>query len=226
MPTDQFDALTGHAARHDALDAAVAAPTFVSATAPTSPAEGATWLDTSGSAPVLKVWVDGSPGEWVTVGGGGGGGGGAWDGFVRLTATFSAAGTSAQNVSGMSFTPDASSLYEFEALALVSSGLTTTGVQVGVNLNSSASGGALNLLAQSDNSTPVFAFASAAGITTAFVEPTTSASPTNSTRLVTIKGLIRTNSTPSAIQLQVKASDSSAVINVEADSVLRWRKIE
>jgi hypothetical protein len=71
MPTDQFDALTGHAARHDALDAAVAAPTFVSATAPTSPAEGATWLDTSGSEPVLKVWVDGSPGEWAEVGDGG-----------------------------------------------------------------------------------------------------------------------------------------------------------
>lgn len=73
MPTDEFDSLTGHAARHDALDAAVAAPTFVSATAPVDPAEGATWLDTSVTPNVLKVWVDGSPGEWVGAGGGGGG---------------------------------------------------------------------------------------------------------------------------------------------------------
>ena len=71
MPTDEFDSLTGHAARHDALDAAVAAPTFVSATAPVDPAEGATWLDTSVTPNVLKVWVDGSPGEWVGAGGGG-----------------------------------------------------------------------------------------------------------------------------------------------------------
>jgi hypothetical protein len=78
MPTDQFDPLTGHAARHDAIDAALAAPTFVSATAPVDPAEGATWLDTSGT-PVLKVWVDGSPGEWVEIAGGGGGGGDAED---------------------------------------------------------------------------------------------------------------------------------------------------
>lgn len=72
MPTDQFDSMTGHAARHDALDAAIAAPTFVGATAPASPAQGATWLDTSGT-PTLKVWVSGSPGSWVTAGGGVGG---------------------------------------------------------------------------------------------------------------------------------------------------------
>jgi hypothetical protein len=72
MPTDEFDSLTGHAARHNALDAAVAAPTFVSATAPVDPAEGATWLDTSVTPNLLKVWVDGSPGAWVGAGGGGG----------------------------------------------------------------------------------------------------------------------------------------------------------
>jgi hypothetical protein len=235
--------------------AALGAPAIVSDTEPSDPDEGAIWLDTSGSAPVLKVWLDGSPGEWVDVGDGGpvdaedvgydnttsglaatdvqgaidelaaAPGGGAWDGFVRLAETFSAAGTSGQNVPGMSFTPDASSLYEFEALALVSSAATTTGVQVGINLNSSASGGAINFLAQSNNTTAVFAFASAAGITTAFVAPTTSPPPTNSTRLVTIKGLIRTNTTPNAIELHVRASNNSAVINVEADSVLRWKKI-
>lgn len=48
------------------LLAALGAPVVVSATAPTDPAEGAIWLDTS-AAPVLKVWVDGSPGAWASV---------------------------------------------------------------------------------------------------------------------------------------------------------------
>lgn len=53
-----------------ALVAALGAPVVVSDTSPEDPAEGAIWLDTS-AAPVLKVWVDGSPGAWVAAGGGG-----------------------------------------------------------------------------------------------------------------------------------------------------------
>lgn len=56
------------------LFAAVGAPVVVSDTAPEDPDEGAIWLDTSGEAPVLKVWVDGSPGAWVAAGGGAGSG--------------------------------------------------------------------------------------------------------------------------------------------------------
>lgn len=69
MPTGQFDSLAGHAARHDALDIAVASPATVSATAPDSPAEGALWLDTSISPPALKAWVSGPPALWQSVAG-------------------------------------------------------------------------------------------------------------------------------------------------------------
>lgn len=54
------------------LLAAAGAPVVVSDTAPEEPSEGAIWLDTSGT-PVLKVWLDGSPGAWVVAGGSGSG---------------------------------------------------------------------------------------------------------------------------------------------------------
>lgn len=66
------------------LFAAVGAPVVVSDTAPEDPDEGAIWLDTSGEAPVLKVWVDGSPGAWVAAGGGAG------SGVRSITAVFDA----------------------------------------------------------------------------------------------------------------------------------------
>jgi hypothetical protein len=50
-----------------AIAALAEAGTTVSGTAPSSPAQGALWLDTSGAIDVLKVWVSGSPGAWVPV---------------------------------------------------------------------------------------------------------------------------------------------------------------
>ena len=67
----------------DLLDAA-GAPVVVSDSAPEDPDEGAIWLDTSGDAPVLQVWVDGSPGAWVAAGGGAG------SGVRPITASFDA----------------------------------------------------------------------------------------------------------------------------------------
>lgn len=64
--------ISDQAAAISALSAALGAPVIVSGTAPASPQSGAAWLDTSASPAALKVWVAGSPGTWVTVGGSGG----------------------------------------------------------------------------------------------------------------------------------------------------------
>lgn len=62
-----------------------AAVAVVSATEPGSPVEGLMWLDIDTDPAALKIWIDGSPGEWFEVEGGGGGGLTHWTESVNTT---------------------------------------------------------------------------------------------------------------------------------------------
>jgi hypothetical protein len=154
----------------------------------------------------------------------GGGGGGAWDGTALLASNFEMAGTSAQLMPGLRFTPDASSLYELELMALVRSQSTSTAPQVSIQTSSSASIGGVSLVGQSSNTSAVFSFQTASG-SAARISATTAAGPSNSVQLVIGRALFRSNAGPNEVRIGLQASDNSNTVTMLADSMLRWKKL-
>ena len=155
-----------------------------------------------------------------------GGGGGAWDGTAILASTFSMAGTNANNLPDLRFTPDANSLYELELMALVNSDNATTGVRVGFVLENSAQSGGAVVMGQSSTTAAVFAFADA-NVGDPLTSPTSSPLPNVSTHLVIGRALFRSETIgPAEVRVRMSASDNANVVRMLANSILRWKKIQ
>lgn len=155
--------------------------------------------------------------------GGGGGGGDGWT-YVKLTTDFNNS-TTTESASPLTFTPDASSHYEFEARLYVRSAATTTGVQVGIDWPSSGNIVENHGVIQTGSSgtaitTRVFGdvvtqYAAATGIRAA-----------NTTEWCEVKGTMVTNgTTPTALTLVLKSEIASSQVTIRANSWIRYRKL-
>lgn len=141
---------------------------------------------------------------------------------VSAPATFTSNVTTAADIPGLAFTPEANKNYEVEALLLIRSTATTTGVRIGWNPPTGLNDGGVNIDVPVSAASRTFSNAGGA----ASQANGTSMPVVNVSYLSTVKGFLRVGPTPSGdFTLTLSSEVAASDVSVRAGSILRFREI-
>jgi len=186
---------------HSATD--IASGTLATARLGSGAANGATFLrgDQTWAAPVAS-------GGWTT---------------VKLGSDFSTTSSSAQNVTGLLFTPAANTDYEFEAVLMTRTATATVGPRPGLSWPAGLSDGAAAVQQTSSATANVFANGNISG---AILAPVGGLPTTTGSWLATICGVCRAGANPSGnVQVQLASETNGTSVTIRAGSLLRYRVV-
>jgi hypothetical protein len=146
------------------------------------------------------------------------------DALVAAAADVTNSTVTATLITGISFTPEASSTYEFEGIILVSSAATTTGPQIKLTgpAETAFVSGVMRMISSS-TTTEILQYITAWGT----VFSCGAVPATNTTYPVYVKGIFRTTASvpTSDVQAWVQSEVASSQVTAAARSFLKFRKI-
>jgi hypothetical protein len=141
--------------------------------------------------------------------------------YIKLASDFSISTTAAGDIPGMAFTPAANTQYEFEAMLLVRTAVTTTGPRPGVAWPSGLADGVVRVDAPSN----AVARATANGTIAAEVVANSTGLPViNRSYPARIVGTVIAGAAPSGnVRLRLRSETAAVAVTVMAGSFLKWR---
>lgn len=142
---------------------------------------------------------------------------------VKLGSDFSTTSTSAQNVTGLMFTPAANTDYEFEAVLMTRTATATVGPRPGLSWPTGLSDGAAAVQQTSSATANVFANGNISG---AILTPVGGLPSTTGSWLATIWGICRAGASPSGnVQVQLASETNGTSVTIKAGSLLKYRVV-
>jgi hypothetical protein len=141
--------------------------------------------------------------------------------YVRLGSDFSATASTAQNVTGFSFTPAANTRYEFEAMLMTRTATATVGPRPGLAWPTGMSDGVASIRQTSAAGTEVQQHGNIAG---AILAPVGGLPTTTGSWPASIRGMVVAGASPSgAVQVQLASETAGTAVTIKANSFLRYR---
>ena len=180
------------------------------------------WFDVSTST--LKryngsTWVDLAPAV------GGGGGSDPWT-YLQVNggADFTTTSNTAQNVTGLAFTPTAHTTYEFEAILMIRTATANTNPRVGLAWPTGGTDGVAQIIeGHLATGTPLFAHNN---INTSLLIAVGGLPNTTQSWPVVVRGTFRAGATPSGdVRIQLASETNGTTVRVVARSFLKYRTL-
>lgn len=189
---------------------------YLCPTAPPNPSTDDAWLDTTTGD--IKKWT-GS--QWVVINAASGGGGSDPWTYLKLAADFTTSLATAQDVTGLAFTPAANQSYEFEACLMLRTATATVNPRVGLAWPAGMTDGCAMIREAQAATTQLLAngnIAAALLVAVGGLANNTQSWPCE------IKGIVRAGASPSGnVRVQLASETAGTVVRVVAGSYLKWR---
>lgn len=186
-------------------------------TAPPNPTAEDAWLDTSTGD--VKKW-NGS--QWVIINPASGGSD-PWT-YLKLASDFTTSLATAQDVTGLAFTPAANQSYEFEAMLMLRTATATVNPRVG--LAWPASGMSDGVCAIREAQAATTQLLANGNIAAALLVAVGGLANNTQSWPCELKGIVRSGAAPSGnVKVQLASETAGTVVRVVAGSFLKYRQI-